>query len=101
MTKKPAKKCAVLSEFLFRLFCRSCRRYGCTELSSRITTQKYSWYASILPKNQRFCGKRKAEIDVHKYPSTEAQIYFPATLKKKEIFNGNYIITHKTPIGCK
>lgn len=31
--------CAVLSEFLFRLFCRSCRRYGCTELSSRITTQ--------------------------------------------------------------
>ena len=75
--------CAVLSEFLFRLFCRSCRHYGCTELSSRITTQKYSWYASTLPKNQRFCGKRKAEIEVHKYPSTEAQIYFPATLKKR------------------
>lgn len=25
---------------------------------------------------------------------TEAQIYFPASLKKKTIFNGNYIITH-------
>ena len=66
MTKKPAKKCVVLLEFLFRLFCGSRRRYCCADLSSRITTQKNSWYASILPKNQRFSGKRKAEIDVHK-----------------------------------
>lgn len=77
------KVCCTFRVFVSLFFFRSCRRYCCTELSSRITTQKYSWYASILPKNQRFCGKRKAEIDVHKFPSTEAQIYFPASLQKR------------------
>ena len=36
--------------------------------------------------------------------STKVQklkFFFSGLLKKKEIFNGNEIITHKTPIGCK
>ena len=52
-------------------------------LASRITTQKNSWYASILPKNQRFSEKRKAEIDVHKYPYRSSNL-FSGLLEKKD-----------------
>ena len=61
MTKKPAKKCARQPDY----------------------HAKNSWYASILPKNQRFSEKRKAE-STSTSTHTEAQIYFPAFLKKKE-----------------
>ena len=32
---KPSKKCALVTQFFFRFFSRFCRRYGCTELTSR------------------------------------------------------------------
>ena len=41
---------------------------------------------------------RNRRPQVPKYRSSNL---FSGHLKKKEIFNGNYIITHKTPIGCK
>ena len=60
MTKKPAKKCARQPDY----------------------HAKNSWYASILPKNQRLSEKRKAEIDVHKYPYRSSNL-FSGLLEKK------------------
>ena len=55
MAKKPVKKCAACSEFLFCLF------YSCAELASSITMWENFWYATICVQNRQFDEKHAAK----------------------------------------
>ena len=69
MTNKTARKIAARSQFLiYLLFPLRLRCCACAELASSVTTQNYSWYATILPEKPTIWWKTRDEIDVRKYP---------------------------------
>ena len=87
-SEKSAKK---LVPFLFSPLRR---RRGCAKLTSSVTKQTSSWYATILPEKLTIWWKTRDEIDFRRYPrltlyfrlKCSAQAFFFVFLVKSFVF---------------